>query len=313
MRTAAAAAVTVFLSVLMLSCASAPEFVSVERPVHFLPDNPQMVGKMNAVSNEVLFSEIIGTFLSGGFFNDGDMTDNLSGNDEGLQKALGRTENVFFAFNNPENGGERIFSLIIQGKFPRGITESMIKKEEGWEKQSSSPRWYKNTISGMEFAVPEKNMIFFSTGKLDEMLRRYTSGSRAQISYEALKEFEVSDIVLYVGNPASGLLKGMPVDTEKFPLSSMWFTLFQSRDMYRLSGVFLLSDEKKAKAMAMLSKILMVGWFRQNKLGTMEELKEQLVIAAAGASVRLSGVYLDSAEVMRLMFSFMPEDGTGLF
>ena len=295
----AAAAFTV--AILVLSCASAPEYVSVERPVHFLPADAQLIGKINAESNEVLFREIIGVFLSGG---------NFDGQEADLQKALSRTENVFFAFSRGQAGNSG-FSIIIQGRFPRGITESLIKKEEGWEKQSSSPAWYRNTLSGLEFAVPERDMIFFSTGKLKEMLTRHAAGRPAAITYEALKEFEVSDIVLFLGNPASGLLEGLPVDTGKFPLSSMWFSLFKSQAGYRFSGVFLLSDEKKASAMAMLSKILMVGWFRQNKLGTMEQLKEQLEITPQGASVRITGIYLDPPAVLRLLFSFLPEEEVG--
>jgi hypothetical protein len=288
---------------LLFSCASAPEFISEERPVHFLPASSQVLGKINAVSNEALFGEIIGVFLGG---------ENTPGEAAELRKALGRTENVYFAYNRTKAGMKADFSIIIQGRFPKGITESLIKKEEGWEKQSSDPVWYKNALTGLEFAVPEKGLIFFSTGLLEEMLLRFVSRRPADIAYEALKEFEVSDIVLYVGDPASGLLEGLPVDTGKFPLESIWFALFTSGFEYRLSGVFLLTDEKKAQAMAMLSKILMIGWFRQNKLGTMEELKEQLSIAAAGASVRISGVYLDDAEVLRLLFSFLPEDEAGL-
>jgi hypothetical protein len=288
---------------LLFSCASSPEFTSVERPVHFLPDSSQVLGKINAVSNEALFHEIISLFVGG---------ENTPGEAADLQKALGRTENVFFAYNRTQPGMKADFSIIIQGRFPKGITESIIKKEEGWEKQSSAPAWYKNARTGLEFAVPEKGLIFFSTGLLEEMLLRFASRRPAGIAYEALKEFEVSDIVLYIGDPASGLLEGLPVDTGKFPLKSMWFTLFTSGFEYRLSGVFVLTDGKKAEAMAMLSKILMIGWFRQNKLGTMEELKEQLSIAAVGASVRISGMYLDDAEVLRLLFSFLPEEEAGL-
>lgn len=295
-RAAAAAAAVIFIF-LLFSCAGGPEVVSTERPVHFLPDDSQILGKIDTAANSELFTELILSLMPG---------------EEELGRALERTENVYFTMHAGDSEGESLVSFIIQGKFPKGLTESAIKKAEGWERRKGIIPWWENSITGMQFSVPEKNLIFFSRGKLEEMLSHYFSGRIKPLSYEVLKELEVSDLVLYMGDPGAGLLKGLPVDTDKFPLKALWFTLFRDERGYRLSGVFLLSDEKQSKAMAMLSRIFMVGWFRQNKLGTMEELKESMEINAIGNSVRIGGIILDADEVLRLIFSFIPKEETGL-
>ncbi len=278
--------------VLFGACASAPKYHSIERPVHFLPGSSQLIGKMNAGSNRKLFSEIAKGFLSA----EGD-----------TEQALQRAENVFFAYNISKDN-RKIVSLIIQGKFPKSITTALIQKEEGWSKHEGEVPWWSNAETGMQIAVPERNMIFISTGLMGEMIARYVSVQPRSIVYEVLKEIEVSDLVLYLGDPASGFMEGLPVDTKKFPLSSLWFTLYRSGSDYYMSGVFMLNNKKQANAMAMLSKIFMVGWFRQHKLSSVDELKENMQIKALGDSVRISGISLDDSEVLRLLFSFLPEE-----
>lgn len=277
------------------SCATAPERQSLERPVHFLPSASIVLGKINAKENGELFNKIIETLLP---------------EDTDIGKAFERTENVFFSYNT-KGVDKKIISIVVQGRFPKGITKAFIKKGDGWEKRKGEVPWWHNTRNGMQVAVPEGNLIFLSGGLMPEMIERYLSGAPKKIDYEALKEIEVSDLVLYMSDPASGFIEGLPVDTGKFPLTSLWFTLFKRNESYLMSGVFVLTDEKQAKAMAMLSKIFMVGWFRQNKLSTIEALKETMKIEPVKSSVRMYGVYLDTEEVLRMILSLVPEGGMG--
>lgn len=281
-------------------CKSTETFVSERSLFGYLPQESSITGKIDIENNRELFTRIVAGLL---------------GAEEELTPLFDRTAAVLFAAELSHNKVINTY-FIIQGNFPRGITSSIISSDEKWEKNFyGTIPWWENKEEQIQIAVPARGIIFAASegteGEgIEGMLERYRDPFPPAVNREVLHEMEVSDFVLYLRDPAETLLGDFPIDLEKFPLDSMWFTMLQSQNIYHLSGAFLLGTAEEAKKMAMFTRILLVGWIRKNDLGEMGKLKETLMVQPRGNYVRISGITFDQGAAERFILSLLPAPGT---
>ncbi len=291
----AAAAVCGVLLFSAAGCRSTRAYIPERSMAGYLPQDSPIIGKIDVENNRELFTRIAGGFL---------------GAEEELKPVFERTAAVLFAAEISGGGMLETF-LIVQGDFPRGITSSIISGNDGWEKHFSGRMpWWENKTDKVQIAVPERGIIFVAPSGIERMLERYRNSLPAAFNREVLHEMEVSDLVIFLQKPAETLLGDFPVDLEKFPLKSLWFTMIKSMEQYDLFGAFLLGTEEEAKKMAMFSRILLVGWIRKNNLGDISKLKETLSVEPLGNYVRVSGLPLAPEAAERFIFSFFPGRGS---
>ena len=289
-----AAAVCGVLFFSAAGCRSTKASIPERGMAGYLPQDSPIIGKIDVENNRELFTKIAAGFLEA---------------EEELKSVFDRTDAVLFAAEISSGGMLEPF-FIIQGDFPRGMTFSMISGDDGWEKNFYGRMpWWENKTDRLQIAVPEGGIIFVAPSGIERMLERYRDSIPAAFNSEVLHEMEVSDLVIFLQKPAETLVGDFPVDLEKFPLKSLWFTMVKSMEQYDLSGAFLLGTEEEAKMMAMFSRILLVGWIRKNNLGDISKLKGTLTVEPKGNYVRVSGIPLEPGAAERFLFSLLPGRG----
>lgn len=292
-----AAAVCGVLLFTAAGCRTTRAYIPERSMAGYLPQDSPIIGKIDVENNRELFTEIAAGFL---------------GAEEDLKSVFDRTAAVLFAAEMSGGGMLETF-FIIRGDFPRGMTFSIISGNDGWEKHFSGRMpWWENKTDRMQIAVPERGIIFVAPSGIERMLERYRKSIPADFNSEVLHEMEVSDLVIFLQKPAQTLLGDFPVDLEKFPLKSLWFTMIKSMEQYDLSGAFLLGTKEEAKKMAMFSRILLVGWIRKNNMGDISKLKETLTVEPKDNYVRVSGIPLEPGAAERFIFSLFPGRGPSL-
>ncbi len=276
-RNAVSAAAALFLALSLFSCATAPKEAPALKALGLLPGNALVTGKIEAADNLELIDEVLGRTVLG---------------NEELQRILGRTETLFFSMDETGSGKTVLYGVLI-GDFPKNFTTSVIAAEEGWEKQWGKTPYWEHRVTGAQIAVPQGRIVLFSTGDIERLIGNYRNGAAPDMVYEAAREFGISDLVLYITAPSRFLLSGFPLDPEQFPMKKLWFSLLRIKDDYYLDGVFILDTEENAQRMALLSRILIVGWIKQHGLADLKEIKNTLTIETERTYVRLSGIRMN--------------------
>jgi hypothetical protein len=222
-----------------------------------------------------------------------------------MNPLLNRSESLFFALSG-DDIGQPALHIILTGDFPPVLSRSAISGEGSWDKVYGKVPYWQNRTDGSQVAVPAGGIIFFSPRNIDALIRNYLASPEPRLPEEAEKEFDISDLVVYVNDPGPVLLKDFPVDPETFPMRSLWFSVLALGDGYHVSGVFQLDSNENARRMALLSKLLFVGWIKQYGFADFREIKDTLDIRAEGSKVRLDGLRMDRPGLIAFIQTFIP-------
>ncbi|TFG64806.1 MAG: hypothetical protein E4H36_01900 [Spirochaetales bacterium] len=233
----------------------------------------------------------------------------LSDKDAG--EIIRRTRDIYLGIIESEEAMPD-FSIILVGDFPQAAA-ALFTPAKGWKKNRS---YWTHDETGIQIALPEAagrtsphaRALFVSRGHIEEMLKAFGSpgtAERAGLPTEAEKEFDVSDLVVYMPHPGKSGIAGSGVNLNQFPIKNIWFTLERTveggTDRYLVSGVFTLDTADRAGKFISLLKLLLLGIIKKENLDAIDSLKNDTFIRAEDEYVRLSGLRLEVSDLAKLM------------
>jgi hypothetical protein len=279
----------VLAALLFGSCATAPEGVGPGEWVDLLPEGTDVIVKAEVSRTGPLAESLLALFLPG---------DEQAKNRNILAE---RTETIYAGIEMNPLGPPRLNAVAL-GRYPKSAVRGGLKRDPRWVRTKYTVDWWSNLDTGMELSIPEPGLILVSRGGITGMIDASLKGpGEDRLIREVEEELEVSDLLAYIPDPGAILAEKLPLDPKKFPLRSMWFTALRIEGEFRIYGVFATSDEKIARKLSAVAKLLIVGWMRTNGLLDIASLRENLKVGADGPYVRISGLYLDDEEMLRLI------------
>mgnify|MGYP006294148821 CR=1 FL=1 len=279
----------ILLLLLLGSCASAPDRVTSEGWVDLLPADADVIMKADVSRTGPLAESLLALFLSG---------EEQARNRNILVE---RTESLYAGIEMNPLKPPRLNAVAL-GRYPKSAVTGGLKRDPRWVRTKYTVDWWSNLDTGMELSIPEPGLILVSQGSITGMIDASLNGpGKDRLIREIEEEFKVSDLVAYIPEPGAILAEKLPIDPKKFPLRSMWFTALRIEEEFRIYGTFAVSDEKNARKLAAVAKLLIVGWIRSNGLLDITSLRENLEVSADGGYVRISGLFLDDEEMLRLI------------
>lgn len=281
-----AAALPVFL---LGSCASAPERLTPEGWVDLLPAGTDVIVKADVNRTGPLAESLLALFLPG---------EEQAKNRNILVE---RTETLYAGIEMNPLEPPRLNAVAL-GRYPKSAVTGGLGRDPRWVRTKYTVDWWSNLDTGMELSIPKPGLILVSQGRVAGMIDASLRGpGQDRLIREIEEEFKVSDLVAYMPDPAAILAEKLPIDPKKFPLRAMWFTAMRLGSEFRIYGVFATTEEKSARKLAAVAKLLIVGWMRSNGLLDITSLRENLDVTADGEYVRISGLFLDDEEMLRLI------------
>ncbi len=313
-----AAAVTLLLLLLLFSgCATAPTQLPGEYYIGMMPEESSYLLKIDVQNNRRLTELLLKPGL-GGEALPPELVDRISNAYMGIQSARHSGSSPFAA--------PSIF-VTATGRFPAGIISSNLDRDKEWEKRSNHITYWYNTKMMMELALPERNLLCISTKDVGAMVDRFRDRETMRIPEEVRREFDISDVVVYIPEPGADMLAGGEGEgavgfNADLPIDAIWITLFSpvedsgrpgpnSNLSYEVSLVFKVGDPSKTRQLTLISRLFIIAWMRQADIGDITELKDKISITAGGDHVRIEGLELTVEEIEKgiqnLPFGSAPE------
>jgi hypothetical protein len=195
-------------------------------------------------------------------------------------------------------------SVVAVGDYPPAIIKNSLNQSEGWDLQKDEYYYFLNPSSRLQLAVPDNTLVCLSNHNVQVMIERYERRAVHRLPEEVRREFDISDMVLYIPKPGSEVGEtSLPLQERELPISSLWVTLVRLGGEYEVSLVFRVENEKRGKQVAMLSRLLLVAWMRKTDVGDVSSLKEEVTVEATGNHVRIRGLRLDRKEILKAVDS----------
>jgi hypothetical protein len=274
---------------LFTGCATAP---AAKKPgaayIGMMPEQSDMFCKLRITENRKLARELYEVINDAG---------------ELPQQFWDRTDDVYMGITRTSAVMPR-FSVAAVGNYPPALIKSNLNQTEEWELHKSEYSYFQHRRDPIQIAVVDTMLICLSNGHIQPMLERYDRRAVHPLPEEVRREFDISDVVVYIPNPGSGEGEAiLPTEGREIPIQSLWITLVGLGEEYEASVVFEVEDEKKGRQVAMLSRLLLVAWLRKTDIGDISSLKEEVTVESFGKRVRIQGLRLDREEILKTIES----------
>lgn len=263
----------IFLTVLLgiyTGCATAPKQKPASSLIDMLPEEQTVYLKLDVGSNE----DVVESLLSG----EGNM-------DAMIGEAMSRTEVVLISMKLSE-GSQRSFSLVASGRYPKGIIESRLRKENAWKREKGEFGYWQNSELGLQIYFPEKNIIVLSNGAVESVFHRISEGELYSFPRELRHEFDISDLVFFMPDPGNEILSSVGGGKKIYPIRLIWVTIYGEE----MDVVFLMDNEENAKKFSKVAKLLVAALMMKEEVGDLAALRENMKMYLDGKNVRLEDI-----------------------
>ncbi len=298
------------LLLLLAGCATAVKQLPGEYYIGMMPEESSYLLKIDVRNNRSLTELLLQPSLNGEALPS-QLVDRISNAYMAVQPASSSASSPFAA---------PVISLTATGQFPTGIISTNLDRENEWEKRSNHITYWYNKKLLLELALPERNLLCLSTKNVGAMVDRYNKRKTMRIPEEVRREFDISDVVVYIPDPGADMLAqgggaGAVGFNADLPIDAVWITLFSPVEdtkrsetaqnsnhaelSYDVALVFKVADPSKTKQLTLISRLFIVAWMKQADIGDISTLREKISITAGGDHVRIEGLELTVAEIAK--------------
>jgi hypothetical protein len=203
----------------------------------------------------------------------------------------------------------REFSAVAVGRFPPGAVQAALRADRSFERvvtraDGRSGVYFQHRDGPLQLSVPARDLMYLSTGRMLEM---FAERPPAELEldpdiYRTLRTVghpgEPAAVIIF-SDPGVELLSSLGVDAPALPLTRIGLSLWNRDDRLELGGSLVLRSERDAALFGRISRLFIVIFVRA--LGLESAAAQQAMVQVDGATVRFSGIPIESDEIVDLV------------
>jgi hypothetical protein len=272
---------------LLTACATRPQ-VKEQGPLDLLPSGDGAFLSASGATAQALLLPVLGIRLS----------------DAEEKRFFDRTDRVFAGFGKG-SGSPGVFHAVAAGDYPSSLFGLVFSKKRGFDKRREPYLHWEQRGGGLKVAAIGGDYLLLSNGTAGEMLSVIGKG-RSSLPDRVREAFLVSDLAVYLPEASEYLsdqFRGLPL--------SALFAEFSADG----TGGYLLSlragtgSEQEARLFTSLGKLLLLKRAKERGSDAVLRLMKEVVFAAEGSEVLVTGVTLTEDEVRVLIRTAFGEGG----
>lgn len=192
-------------------------------------------------------------------------------------------------------------SVIALGNYPAALVRIPLGINKEWHKARAPRPYWQHSVKVLQVAVPERNLILFSTGTIERMLERLQHPLSYPLPPEVSFGMEQADFIIFF--PILPTLSEK-TQLEKLPFRRFWVTADKGEKFYELVGVFALADTyeiKQARLVKALFRLVLIGWMRKAKLEDIVSRLKGMEITILEENIQITGLRLSNREIINAL------------
>jgi hypothetical protein len=222
-----------------------------------------------------------------------------------------------------------VFSMVAEGDYPIGLMAWKLNWNRTWRNNKAPFRWWQDTRTGAQIAMPTRNLVLFSTGDLPVMLRNYLGRRMDPLNPTVRRVFELSDLAIYFPT-LNGNVPVLGMDVKRFPIDSFYFAVTSdvsktganksvaattseaSRGGYYGYAVFRMKSDRDARLFSVVFRLLIASSATGGAIGEFPIPLKGAQLAIEGSTIRLVGIWASTknlADLLALVISGKPPAG----
>ena len=269
----------VLMAAILTSCQTTP--VLQDRDLlGLLPQDADVLLELSVAENDALIEHL---------------TPLLGLDERFVASAQRRTSRVAlgFEYSQVSEGGMPSLHAVAEGRWPRSFIGSALG--DGWESEGSY-RW--QGPEGFELAAPSSKELYFSQGRLAEMVLRREMLVFSPLEEVLKQEAQDADLILWIRDlTALGSRLPPPLDASLLmPVRDLFIRLKQSnQELYDVSVLLRAEEEKYTRGLALAMRLGLAARLATSPFEMERELFSRLTVESDELSVRvlMPGLSLD--------------------
>lgn len=285
--------------VIFAGCASMPALLPADKRITWLPADSKVFLNVNIEGNRTLFNE---TITKMGIDN------------KDLQHIIDKSRTVCLGLENPLDLADPGVHLISEGKYNSGMLKLGLRVTKAWAMTDRETGTITNVEAGLQI-LPEKGTIFFSEGKIDEILTNKVDPVPVYLPREVRKHFVESDIILYYPQPSKEVMTSLSPALEKLEVDLFYISMNKIRPVvegeepqYELMGLVRMKDLGKARPFSTALKWVIIGVVMSSENPDTKQFLKEIEVDSNLSNVEISGLTLTIEQASNLISNVIKLD-----
>ncbi|MBI9100366.1 MAG: hypothetical protein JEY91_17920 [Spirochaetaceae bacterium] len=284
----------ILLTMLILwGCKSMPVLQPADKRITWLPADSKVFLNVNIEGNRELFNK---TITKMGIDN------------KDLQSLIDKSQTVCLGLENPLDLADPGVHLISEGSYNRGMMRLGLRVTREWAQTDSETGTISNK-AGLQ-VLPEKGKIFFSEGKIDEILTNQVDPIPVYLPRDVRDHFVESDIILYYPQPSKEVLTTLSPTLEKLEVDLFYISMNKiepevegGEPEYAIMGLVRMKDVRKAKPFSTALKWVILGAIVSSDVPDTRQFLKEIDIDAKWNDIEITGLNLSIERASELIAS----------
>lgn len=285
--------------VFFAGCKSMPVLLPADQRITWLPADSKVFLNVNIEGNRTLFNE---TITKMGIDN------------KDLQSIIDKSKTVCLGLENPQDLADPGVHLISEGKYNSGMLKLGLRVTREWAMTDRETGTITNVEAGLQI-LPEKGKIFFSEGKIDEILTNQVDPVHVYLPRDVRKHFVESDIILYYPQPSKEVLTSLSPTLEKLEVDLFYISMNKVQPVvegeepeYEIMGLVRMKDLGKAKPFSTALKWVIIGVVMSSENPDTKRFLREITVDSNLSNVEMSGLNLSIDQASDLISNVIKLD-----
>jgi hypothetical protein len=270
----------VLIILLVTGCSTMPVLQPADTRITWLPADSKVFLNVNLEGNRVLLEKTV---------------DKMGIDNKDLQSIMDKSQSVCLGLENPLDLADPGIHLISEGKYNSGMIRFGLRVSKDWARTDKEI----GTISNKEGLqiLPEKGHIFFSEGKVNEIVSNRVDPVPVYLPRDVKDHFVESDLILYYPQPSKEVLMTLSPALEKLEVDLFYISMNkiepveEGQDpLYEIMGLVRMKDETKAKPFSTAMKWVILGVVVTSENPDTRKFLKEIKIKPLNSDVQLSGL-----------------------
>jgi hypothetical protein len=257
-----------------------PVLQPADTRITWLPADSKVFLNVNLEGNRVLLEKTV---------------DKMGIDNKDLQSIMDKSQSVCLGLENPLDLADPGIHLISEGKYNSGMIRFGLRVSKDWARTDKEI----GTISNKEGLqiLPEKGHIFFSEGKVNEIVSNRVDPVPVYLPRDVKDHFVESDLILYYPQPSKEVLMTLSPALEKLEVDLFYISMNkiepveEGQDpLYEIMGLVRMKDETKAKPFSTAMKWVILGVVVTSENPDTRKFLKEIKIKPLNSDVQLSGL-----------------------
>jgi len=285
--------------VIFAGCRSMPALLPADKRITWLPADSKVFLNVNIEGNRTLFNE---TITKMGIDN------------KDLQQIIDKSRTVCLGLENPLDLADPGVHLISEGQYTSGMMRLGLRVTKEWAMTDKETRAITNVEAGLQI-LPEKGKIFFSEGKIDEILTNKVDPVPVYLPRDVRDHFVESDIILYYPQPSKEVLTTLSPALEKLEVDLFYISMNKIEPVvegeepeYEIMGLVRMKDLGKARPFSTALKWVILGVVVSSENPETRKFLKEIDIDSNLSNVEMTGLNLSIEQASNMIANVIKLD-----